>query len=295
MISYRSLCYFLFRAALFLIGSYYSYSFLWPPIGAGAIHVLLTAHKIQSKCPAAARVGINPTPTEAECCNHFDNPLIVKVLHASAVGTGFIPVLPTADKIQSKYPAASRVGINPTPTKCCNHLDNPLIAKVLHASAVGVGFIPVLPTADKIQSKYPAAGRTGINPVPTAAECCKCFIISVLDRILGQGSGCHQSTGVRLWILCGGGSRGPTPTNKPYCCLPLVVDCNYGLLSACRLCGNVKVFRRIVLLMCLCYYLIIIIPKHLITARKAVHFCSRNGPFCVLNEAFRNAKWYVTD
>ncbi|MGYP003514172278 len=47
--------------------------------------------------------------------------------------------------------------------------------------------------------------------------------------------------------------------------------------------------------MCLCYYLIIIIPKHLITARKAVHFCSRNGPFCVLNEAFRNAKWYVTD
>lgn len=47
--------------------------------------------------------------------------------------------------------------------------------------------------------------------------------------------------------------------------------------------------------MCLCYYLIIIIPKHIIPARKAVHFCSRNGPFCVLNEAFRNAKWYVTD
>ena len=40
---------------------------------------------IHSKCPAAARVG-------------------------------FIPVLPTADKIQSKYPAAARVGINPTPT-----------------------------------------------------------------------------------------------------------------------------------------------------------------------------------
>ena len=55
----------------------------------------------KSKCPAAARVGINPTPTVAECCNHFDNPLIAKVLHTSAVGTGFIPVLPAADKIQN--------------------------------------------------------------------------------------------------------------------------------------------------------------------------------------------------
>ena len=84
---------------------------------------------------------------------------MAKVLHASAVGTGFIPVLPTADKIQNKCPAAARVGINPTPTeaKCCNHLDNPLVAKVLHASAVGTGFIPDLQTADKIQSKCPAA------------------------------------------------------------------------------------------------------------------------------------------
>ena len=49
-----------------------------------------------------------------ECRNRFDNPLIDKVLHTSAVGTGFIPVLPTADKIQSKYPAADRVGINHT-------------------------------------------------------------------------------------------------------------------------------------------------------------------------------------
>ena len=64
--------------------------------------------------------------------------LIIKHLqHSAAVGTGFIPVLPRADKIQSKCSAAARVGINPTPTeaKCCNHLDNPLVAKVLHASA----------------------------------------------------------------------------------------------------------------------------------------------------------------
>ena len=64
----------------------------------------------KSKCHAAARVGINPTPTVAECCNHFDNPLIAKVLHTSVVGMGFIPVLPIADKIKSKYPAAATVG-----------------------------------------------------------------------------------------------------------------------------------------------------------------------------------------
>ena len=81
----------------------------------GFIPVLLTADKIQSKCHAAARVGINPTPTLAECCDHFDNPLIAKVLHTSAVGAGFIPALPTADKIQSKCTTAARVGINPTP------------------------------------------------------------------------------------------------------------------------------------------------------------------------------------
>ena len=40
--------------------------------------------------------------------------MITNVLHASTVGAGFIPVLPTADKIQSKFPAAARVGINPT-------------------------------------------------------------------------------------------------------------------------------------------------------------------------------------
>ena len=117
----------------------------------GFIPVLLTADKIQSKYPEAARVGINPTPTLDVCCYHFDNSLITKVLHTSAVGAGFIPALPTADKIQSKYPAVARVGINPTPTLdvCCNHFDNPLIAIVLHTSAVGAGFIPALPTADK--------------------------------------------------------------------------------------------------------------------------------------------------
>ena len=99
----------------------------YPPVGMGFIPVLPTADKIQSKCPAAARVGINPNPTE--CYNHFDNPLITIVLHTSAVGTGFIPVLLTADKIQSKYPAAARMGINPTPT--CMYAANVLFLNLV--------------------------------------------------------------------------------------------------------------------------------------------------------------------
>ena len=75
------------------------------------------------------------------------------MLHCSTqpVGTGFIPVLPTADKIKSKCTAAARAGINhaPTTVECCNHEDNPLIANVLHTSAVGMGFIPVLLTTSK--------------------------------------------------------------------------------------------------------------------------------------------------
>ena len=67
------------------------------------------------------RAGINPAPMVAECCNHFDNSLITKVLYTSAVGVGFIPTLATADKIQSKCTAAAREGMKPSPTLdvCC--------------------------------------------------------------------------------------------------------------------------------------------------------------------------------
>ena len=70
--------------------------------------------------PRSSEGGDNPTPTVAEYCNHFDNPLIAKVLHASAVGTGFIPVLPTADKIKNKCTAAAMMGITTSPAvgKC---------------------------------------------------------------------------------------------------------------------------------------------------------------------------------
>ena len=108
--------------------------------------------------------------------DHVNNLLVINVLHTSTV-RGFIPALPTADKIQSKYPAAARVGINPTPTvaECCNHFDNPLIAKVLHASTVGIGFIPALPATDENKSSCPAAARVGITPTPTLSLQCEYF------------------------------------------------------------------------------------------------------------------------
>ena len=89
----------------------------------------------KSKCHAAARVGINPTPTVAECCNHFDNSLIAKVLYTSAVGTGFIPVLPTAAAARRNAPTYSYIdriyplqgeGFMPSLKKCPNRCEKTL-------------------------------------------------------------------------------------------------------------------------------------------------------------------------
>ena len=128
---------------MFPIGSYYSYSFLWPPIGEGAIHVLLTADKIQSKCPRSSEGEDKP------------HPYIGYMLHCCTlppVGAGFIPALPTADKIQSKCPAAARVGINPTPTlgKCdqCMNMYAKQTSRMISPSgsgaSAGKGFMPFL-------------------------------------------------------------------------------------------------------------------------------------------------------
>ena len=95
------------------------------------------------------------------------------------------------------------------------------------------------------------------------------------------------TTGVRLWILCGGGSRGPPPTNKPYCCLPLVVDCNYGLLYACRLCGNVKVFQND----CTFDMPLLLSDYH---HSETYHFGSQNGPFLLTKWAVLRSKRTVS-
>ena len=91
-----------------------------------------------------------------------------------------------------------------------HYVGNLLITNVLHASTVVAGFIPVLPTADKIQSKFPAAARVGINPTPTVAECCKCLSIrglrSFLDSVAIVGNKYRDS----VWQPTGR-PRGPHP------------------------------------------------------------------------------------
>ena len=135
----------------------------------------------KSKYPAAARVGINPTTTLAECCKRFDNPLIAKVLHSAAVGMGFIPVLPTADKIKSKCTAAAMMGINPSPTlgKCdqCMNMYAKQTSRMISPSGSGAcagkGFMPFLKQCSTFFSKwlkhFQRLGhflREGIKPFP---------------------------------------------------------------------------------------------------------------------------------
>ena len=53
-------------------------------------------------------------------------------------------------------------------------------AAMQHTSNVGVGFIPTLAAAGHLLCILSAVGRAGINPAPTAAECCNAFIIKQL-------------------------------------------------------------------------------------------------------------------
>ena len=53
-------------------------------------------------------------------------------------------------------------------------------AAMKHTSKVGVGFIPTLAAAGHLLCILSAVGRTGINPAPTADECCNDLIIRLL-------------------------------------------------------------------------------------------------------------------
>jgi len=92
-----------------------------------------------------SRLGITLTPPSATV--EYAASLTPKV----AVGAGFIG---TQDI--SRVQSLQR-----------DHVCNLLITNVLHASAVGAGFIPVLPATDKNQGKRPAAARMVINPTTT--------------------------------------------------------------------------------------------------------------------------------
>ena len=77
-----------------------------------------------------------------------------------------------------------------------------ILSHLQHSAAVGAGFIPVLPTADKIQSKYHAAARTGINPARAADEC-NALIINVLPTC-----SFHHKHNVNVIPLQGAESQG---------------------------------------------------------------------------------------
>ena len=53
-------------------------------------------------------------------------------------------------------------------------------AAMQHTFNVGVGFIPTLAAAGYLHQFLSAVGRAGMNPAPTAAECCNAFIIKQL-------------------------------------------------------------------------------------------------------------------
>ena len=78
-----------------------------------------------------------------------------------------------------------------------DYVDNALIINVLHASTVGVGFIPTLPAADKIQNNHNAAARVAINPTPTRQSAARTFVLKVYGvylRLQAWGEG-EETTG----------------------------------------------------------------------------------------------------
>ena len=50
------------------------------------------------------------------------------------------------------------------------YISNILVINVLHASNIGVGFIPILAVALYLFCILSAAGRTGINPAPSMLQ-----------------------------------------------------------------------------------------------------------------------------
>ena len=130
-----------------------------------SVHGKYPAHR---KCPAAARVGI-------------------------------IPVLPTADKIQSKYHAAARAGINPAPTTdACNTLIiNVLPTRSLHHKHI-VNVIPLQ-----------GAERQALVSPPSTSK--KRWSFAGADR---QALVSPPSTGMKRWSFAGANRRSSWPFGR---------------------------------------------------------------------------------
>ena len=148
-------------------------------VGAGFIPVLPATDKNQGKRPAAARMGINPTPTAAECCKGLSISGLHRVFcdwcHPRTTGKYIVPRPHNSQCRDSVVRPNMHIhlsirGDRPAPGLTSlqrDHVCNLLITNVLHASTVGAGFIPVLPATDKNQGKRPAAARMVINPTTT--------------------------------------------------------------------------------------------------------------------------------
>lgn len=121
-------------------------------------------------------IGLSSNPDDYSFKNFNSQMAVVKTAFAKAKTDKEV-----ISDMQSNSQGASHSGIV---AECCNHFDNPLITKVLHSSAVGTGFIPVLPTADKIQSKCHAAAREGMKPSPAPGKCDQCMNLSVRFSLL---------------------------------------------------------------------------------------------------------------
>ena len=124
---------------------------------------------------------------------------------------GIDPVIAAAGHLLCILSAVSRTGINPVPTaaKCNTLAINGLSKQLQHTSNVGVGFIPTLAAAGYLHQFLLVAGRTGINPVPAAGECCNALLIKLLCCFLFYNSAfrptcdSYKCGGVAVW-RCGG-------------------------------------------------------------------------------------------
>ena len=90
-----------------------------------------------------------------------------------------MPIIAAAGYLLCILSAVGRTGINHVPTAdVCNTLViNGLSSLLQHSASVGAWFIPALAAAEYLHQFLLVADRTGINPVPTVAECCNAAYI----------------------------------------------------------------------------------------------------------------------
>ena len=141
--------------------------------GVGFIPTLAAAGYLLCILSAVGRTGINPIPT-ADVCNTLDiNGLSSLLQHSASVEAWFIPALAAAWYLHQFLLVAGRTGINPVPTADVYNtlVINGLSSLLQHSATVGAWFIPALAAAWYWLCILLVADRTGINPVPTVAEC----------------------------------------------------------------------------------------------------------------------------